>query len=401
VSRPRRVLQVIDSVVGGGAEQHGVDLAVALRERGWPMALACSVVGPPGPQRDAVVSRLSDHHIPVRPLMDRLVKRRVSKEYAARLAALVGELDPALVHAHIYASASAAARAVDSSTLPLVVTEHTEAPWRDAEARLESRAYYGRSDQILCVSRAIRTRLRTEYGVPPRTLSLMVPVGRTPPDTPPRARGCGGPPSVGYVGRLCPEKGVDLLIRAMPLLSRRSQGAHLVVVGDGPDERRLRRLAQDLGVGDCVAFLGHRDDVPALLRQMDVLAVPSRSDGAPLVIHEAMQAGTAVVGSAVGGIPDRLEDGRCGVLVPAGRVDALADALSGLLADADARRRLSRAARRAAARHTFAGMVDVVERAYADAVAARRGRSKRSRLALVPVPAEARRADTAPVGTGR
>jgi glycosyltransferase involved in cell wall biosynthesis len=182
---------------------------------------------------------------------------------------------------------------------------------------------------------------------------------------------------VGFVGRLCPEKGVDVLLEATPALLNRCPDARVIVIGTGPEEGRLQQLAWDLRIGDSVTFLGHRDDVLHLLPEIDVLAVPSRSDGTPLVVHEAMQAGVAVVGSAVGGIPDRLGDGRYGVLVPPGRCDALAEAVAGLLLDPVARVRLSRIARRAAARHTFTGMVDLVEQAYVEAIA-HRSRTPRS-----------------------
>jgi glycosyltransferase involved in cell wall biosynthesis len=367
-----RLLQVVDSLVAGGAEQHTVDLAVGLRQRGWQLAVACSVVGPSGAARRAVLERLADHDVRVSALSEELVKRRVCDQYVARLGDLIDEFSPDVVHGHIYASAAAAARAVAKRPIPLVVTEHTEAPWRDVWARSESAAYYQRADRILCVSTSIRALLRTEYRVSRQKLRLLVPVGwsasellrapRKGPNTPVTQ-------VVGFIGRLCPEKGVDVLIRAMPLLLTLCPDVRLVVIGSGPQERGLRQLSRDLGLGGCVTFLGHRDDVPEQLPSLDVLAIPSRSDGAPLVIHEAMQAGVPIVGSAVGGIPDRLGAGKYGILVPPGRTDALAEALAGLLLDPDARVRLSRRARRSAARNTFSGMVDVVERAYAEALA--------------------------------
>jgi glycosyltransferase involved in cell wall biosynthesis len=384
--RPRRLLQVIDSVVGGGAEQHAVDLAVALRERGWELAVACSTVGSPGGERNAVVTTLADHGIDVRTLGDDLVKRRVCRRYAGRIGLLIDELSPDVVHSHIFASAAASGRALASRRHPLVVTEHTEAPWRDLLARRESAAYYARADRILCVSRAIHTLLRTTYGVPPAKLRLMIPVGRAPAGPPrPLPRHTSRSPVVGFVGRLCPEKGVDVLLGATPAVLRSRPDARVVVIGSGPEERRLQQLACDLRISDSVTFLGQRDDVLDLLHDIDVLAVPSRSDGAPLVIHEAMQAGVAVVGAAVGGIPDRLGDGSYGILVPPGRCDALGDAVAGLLVDPDARARLSRVARRAAARHTFSGMVDTVERAYAEAIAHRSGTPRPAMRAPAPV----------------
>lgn len=366
---PPRVLLVVDALHGGGAERHVVDLALGLRERAWKVRVACSYGAGVGTMKDAaeIACRLQDADVPVHNLLDHLVKRRVSMSYAGRVRRLLSKSDFDLVHAHIYASEVAAALAVSGSPTRLVVTEHTEAPWRGAVARSWSRWLYRRADQVIVVSAAIKRKLTTEYGVPFERIRVVSPVGR-------EVVRCVRPaqrylelpwrPLLGFIGRLEREKGLDVLLHAMADVVRRFPKAGLVVVGDGPERRSVERLAEGLGVASSVAFLGYRADVPMLLGDLDVLVVPSRTDGAPLVVHEAMVAGVPVVGSATGGIIDRLHHGSVGVLVPPGEAACLAIQLLRLLSDDGGRRRLGDAGRHAASAASFAGMLTEVEEIY-------------------------------------
>src|SRR3954453_16013908 len=156
---PAPVVLVIDSLDGGGAERYVVDLAIALRRRCWPVEVACSTGG-------VRARALVDAGVPVSILLGKLVKRRVSRRYERALRRLIEDRRPALVHAHLYASAAAAAQATRDLAVPLAVTEHTEAPWRGRRARAVSREVYRRADRVVAVSTAIRDVLVEEYGVP-------------------------------------------------------------------------------------------------------------------------------------------------------------------------------------------------------------------------------------------
>jgi glycosyltransferase involved in cell wall biosynthesis len=168
------------------------------------------------------------------------------------------------------------------------------------------------------------------------------------------------------VGRLQPEKGVDVFLRAAALVSARVPSARFVVVGDGPLRGELEALAGRLGLEGRVEFLGYRPDARELLGGLDVLAVSSRSDGAPLVVLEALTAGVPVVGSAVGGIPDQIRHGREGLLVPPGDPHALADALAALVAEPARARAMGAAGRRRARDFSHSRMVDEIEATYRD-----------------------------------
>src|SRR5207244_1930676 len=104
-----------------------------------------------------------------------------------------------------------------------------------------------------------------------------------------------GPLRIGCLARLSPEKGLDTLIEALDLL----RGVELILVGDGPERRSLEQLARELGVADRVTFSGWRDDARSALSQLDVVVLPSRSEGLPLVIIEAMLAELPVVATNV------------------------------------------------------------------------------------------------------
>jgi glycosyltransferase involved in cell wall biosynthesis len=147
-------------------------------------------------------------------------------------------------------------------------------------------------------------------------------------------------PTIGVLARLEEQKGLDVMLRALVQLP----GVVLQVAGEGSQEQSLRGLAADLGVAARTVFRGQL--APGdLLADVDLLAVPSRHEALPLVVLEAMRAGVPLVASAVGGIPDVIEDGATGLLVPPEQPDALARACRRLLDDEDERGRVAARAR--------------------------------------------------------
>ncbi len=142
-------------------------------------------------------------------------------------------------------------------------------------------------------------------------------------------------PTVGFVGRLSEEKGIDWLIRSMVRVKERVPHARLLIVGTGPLENELRALSRSLRLNSSVEFTGYRQNVFEVLRQMDVFVIPSRSEGCPIVVLEAMAMGLPVVASRVGGNPELVSDGETGYLIPFQDVDGLANAVVTLLRDRD------------------------------------------------------------------
>jgi glycosyltransferase involved in cell wall biosynthesis len=145
------------------------------------------------------------------------------------------------------------------------------------------------------------------------------------------------------VGRLKAPKDFLTLVRALAALPEGSFEA--LIVGDGPDRGAVEEEIRRLGLEKRVQLVGERSDVPALLADADLFVLPSRSEGLPVSVLEAMAAELPVVASGVGGLPELVVDGETGILVPPGAPEPLAAALGRLVEDRDLRRRFGAAGR--------------------------------------------------------
>jgi glycosyltransferase involved in cell wall biosynthesis len=355
-------LLVVDSLEVGGAERHVVDLAVALSRREYEVTVACSVAGD-------LSESLEEANVLVRSPLDQLVKRRVSAGYARALRRLAKEERFDLVHAHVYASAAAAAIATVGTGVPLVVTEHTEAIWRGRRARLVTRWFCRRASRVIAVSDAVKRRLVKQDDVPPEKIAVIPNAVPAIPDsesgTPPLRDELRDRPLVGVLARLQPEKGVATFLKAGAHVAKVVPQACFIVVGDGPLRTELEVLVRRLCMEQNVRFLGFRSDPRALIELLEVLVVPSLTEGAPLVVLEAMAAGVPIVASAVGGIPDQIRHEGEGLLVPPGDPAALADAVLKLLKDPGLARRMGASGcRKATTVFSHAEMVARTENVY-------------------------------------
>ena len=151
--------------------------------------------------------------------------------------------------------------------------------------------------------------------------------------------------TVGFVGRLSPEKGPELFIRAALLLHDVLPGARFVLFGDGPLRPALRALLDAHGASARIELAGVRDDMPDAYREIDVLVSTSHSEAMPLAVMEAMASALPVVATRVGGVPDLVEHGATGWLVDPGHVDAIVAHVTQLHADPDLRRTMGRRGR--------------------------------------------------------
>ncbi|MBP9143731.1 MAG: glycosyltransferase [Thermoanaerobaculia bacterium] len=168
-------------------------------------------------------------------------------------------------------------------------------------------------------------------------------------------------------GRLTRQKGLDLLLEALPAAVARHPGLVLWIAGEGPERPALAAQAARLGLASRVRFLGERGDLAALFSAADAFVLPSRSEGSPYVLLEAMALGLPVVAAAVGGVTTMLADGDRGLLVRAGEPRELAGALLRLLENPDDARRQAEAARQAIAGPLSAAcMVEATAAFYAE-----------------------------------
>lgn len=181
------------------------------------------------------------------------------------------------------------------------------------------------------------------------------------------------------VANLRAEKAHEVLIAAAAQLAPRFPHLRFQIAGDGPRMAELQELAATLGVVDRVSFLGHREDVPALLGGADIFVLPSRSEAFPNGAIEAMAAGLPVIASATGGLLDLIDSGRTGLLVPPDDPAALADAIAGLVVSPARASVLGAAARdEVTRRYSFDRMVRAFEDLYLSQLGMPRGVSSQA-----------------------
>jgi glycosyltransferase involved in cell wall biosynthesis len=208
-------------------------------------------------------------------------------------------------------------------------------------------------DRVVCVSASQAERVR-RAGVPPERVRVIRNAARLPAfaDPDPAARQVlrdlagGEGPIVLAAGRLSPEKGIQVLVEAVPGLLRAIPTARVIVFGDGPLRGTLERRAADLGIADRVRLPGFRDDLDSLLPWVDIVAIPSLSEGLPNIALEAAAAAVPVVATEVGGTPEVVVNGRTGFLVPPDDPALLAGRIGDLLRDRDWARTFGTAGRR-------------------------------------------------------
>lgn len=135
----------------------------------------------------------------------------------------------------------------------------------------------------------------------------------------------------GTVGRLHEQKAQDILLRAFKRVADQHPTVRLWIVGDGELRGTLERLAQELGIGEKVNWLGGRTDIPELLSAMDIFVLSSKWEGQPIALLEAMASAKPVIGTNVDGIPEIVENGKSGLLVEPGQVSPLAFAMEQLI----------------------------------------------------------------------
>jgi glycosyltransferase involved in cell wall biosynthesis len=245
--------------------------------------------------------------------------------------------------------------------------ETAENPKVRAYYRLE-RAAVRRASRIVVVS-ADMARTTLKRGVPFARVCVVPNACLVDPETTgaPMAWSPEAAPRIGVIGRLSPEKGVDVALRAHAAVLARRPDAQLVIVGEGAERPRLERLAAELGIDHAVEWTGYRDDVEAVYRTLSILLLPSRSEGLPNVALEAMACGLPVVATAVGGVPDLIRSGVTGFLVAAENHLAMAAHLVALLDDPRLRRQLGRHGRRdVAARFSIAERMRGLRTVYAE-----------------------------------
>ena len=285
-----------------------------------------------------------------------------------------------VVHAHMPRASVPGSIIARLARVPVVIShEHGSIlDGKIARPLLDKHVVGRMSTVVLAVSEWDRRQLIERVGMRPELVRVF-PNAIPPPSVtgPARLDALQVPPGtavIGAVGRLYEEKGYDELIRAVALLKERGRQVRCLIAGIGPEEPCLRRMIGELGVVEEIRLIGHRDDVLGVVRALDVAVLPSRREGSPLALMEYMALGMPIVATAVGGVPELIEDGIHGLLVPAHNPPALAEAIERLLDDRVLAARLGQAAQeRQRAKHDLDTLVARLESLYVELVAGSQG----------------------------
>ena len=331
-------MKIVHLLIGGdvaGGQAVALRLARAARDRGDEVAFVA-------PERGPFTELAEREGFPV----DVLPLRRSFQLGAAwRLARLLRRRRADVLHTHTLAAANVLSRlAARAAGVPVVSHLHIENHFRPATRRLLAgldNATARLAARLVAVSEDTR-RAYERQGYPGGRIEVVYNGIDLPPNGEFRRN---EPPRIGEIARLCDVKGQRELLHALARLPE----AQLVLAGrdleqGGAYQDALERESERLGVRERVEF-GFHDDVPALLETLDVVALPSWTEGLPIVLLEAMAHARPVVATTVGGTPELVADGETGFLVPPRDPEALTTALRRVLDDPDLGRRLGEAGR--------------------------------------------------------
>jgi glycogen(starch) synthase len=380
-------------IIVGGLGRHVHALSIALAEQGHDVTVVTRhVQGAPLQERqDGVRVIRAPEGPPFLPLeTSNLLAWTMAFNHAVIRAALQlaqsGGFD--VIHAHDWLVAHAAVTLKEQLRLPLVSTIHaTEAGrhqgWLPHDLNRSIHSIEGwlvnESNRVIVCSHYMRWEVSRLLQVPHRRVEVVpnaVDLPAWQPDpaevTAARQRYAETVPLIGFAGRLVYEKGVQDIIRALPILRSRHPELRLVVVGDGPHRSDLEAEVAQLGLDSAVSFVGFLGkELPAVIGSTDAMVVPSIYEPFGLIALEASAAGAPVAATAIGGLKEIVEPGRTGMTFPASNPQGLADAVSRLLGNREQAKRMARTARNVVAtKYTWASVANRVARVYGAATGA-------------------------------
>lgn len=368
-----KVLYIIDSMFRAGAQTH---VAAMIRghdkNRFQPYLLCLQGKGPLGEELEAEGYRVAAYGL------KRVYALQAACSYARFVTFLKRErID--VVHAYMFAAQIYGVPPARLAGVPLVIAGRRDSGkhWRATRYLLARKFANSFSHIQIANADAIKDFIVDEEGVSPGKVRVVlngVDASRfTPAVAPQTEREASF--TIGYVGSLIRMKEVDLLLRAFARVLPSCPGMGLHLVGGGPMEtlrRRegetdvgLRTLAEELGIGGRVTFVGSRERIEEELRRMDVFAFPAIKEGTSNAVLEAMATGLPIIASDSGGNGELVVDGKTGFLFPPGDEFKLGERIVDLMRDGDKRRAMGQAARqRVMERFTLQRMVADMERVY-------------------------------------
>lgn len=329
----------ISKVTGvAGSEGHLLRLLPALAALGAEPSLV--VLADPRYSAEAFCAEAARRGIPTH--VER-ISGHLDLTLTARLSAHLRRVQPHIVHTHlIHADLYGLAAAVRAGVPRRISSRHNDDRFRRHPLiKAVTRRSMAQAQAVIAISGALAGFVSGVEGVPAAKVhTIHYGLEADAPGALSRAearQGLGLPedaPLIGFFGRLIAQKGVDVLLAAFDGLAVHHPAAHLLIVGDGPARAALEGQAASLSAADRVHFTGWLADAQRYMPACDVIAVPSRWEGFGLVTLEAMRHSLPLVVSRASALPEIVEEGRTGLIVPPEDAPALAAALSGVLADA-------------------------------------------------------------------
>jgi len=327
-----KILHIIGGGEFGGAERHILNLAEAVDPAEVEMSILCLFARP---FAEAAEQAGVPHQ--VLPMRNKLDFHVVGKMRSA-----IASFGPDIVHTHGVRANLLGRLAAAQASRPVVTTVHSllAMDYPDPVSRLANslaeRVTRGMTCHFIAVSHELRQALIRQGIARERVTAVHngvdlerfdpvaaggQPLASSPPDV----------PLVAIIARLHAVKGHRLFLQAAKAVLAKKPGVRFLVVGGGPDEKALMKMASDLGISSAVHFVGFVDDIPSLLVRLNVLVVASRWEGFGLTAAEALAMAVPVVATDVGGLPEIIRPFETGLLVPFGHNQAMADAVIWIL----------------------------------------------------------------------
>ncbi len=375
--RPLRVLHVNTERTWRGGEQQTFYLIEGLQQRGVPQLLVAQ-------KRGVAAERARERDLPVKPLR---MRGEVDPVAILTLARLLRDGRFSIVHAHTshaHVLASIASALLGPIGPIVVVARRVDfSIYRRSFLGLNGLKYHYGVDRYVAVSHAIK-RVLVNDGLPAERISVvhsgidLARIDRAPVRTDEIRREWKVPEGdalVANVAHMADHKGQVYLVEAVPKILKERPNTTFAIVGDGELRGALEERARSLGVADRIRFPGFREDVPTILKALDVFVMPSHMEGLGTSVLDAMAAGAPVVGTEAGGMTEMLEHGVNGLVAPIRDSDSIARNVLRLLSARDEAKRFAERARRdVVERFSKEAMVGGTLRVYEELLARRRRR---------------------------
>lgn len=342
-------MQIIPDFPLGGAETMCQTLSCTLSAMGHSVTVVslyrCDTI---------LTKKLNNAKIPVY-YLDK--KPGLDLNCIPKLRKLIREQHPDVIHTHIHALKYAFAASLGLG-IPMLRTIHSIAS-QDAEAdtSINRFLFLHRFVTPVAISDAIAQTVSEYYRIPSHDIPVVLNGVDFSRSKPKQSYALQSPAQLIHVGRFCEVKNHECILHALAALKEKGCFPHLKLFGSGELLDTIRSLSHSLGLSDQVEFCGLTDNIYPYLSDADIFLLPSKWEGIPMSIIEAMGTGLPIIAANVGGIPDMLTDRKSGILISPD-AQSLSSALTELLADADLRQHLGQAAKQASAAFSAEAMAN-------------------------------------------